>query len=467
MTLSSHTIPAPPPMRFLGQFGHLLSFMRDPIGFMSKLHCEYGEIAALAEGNAEQVFVFAPKYNRQVLGDAERFHTIPVPFPIPEGSALARLFTIPGQMNGSQNRRQRGVMFSALHKRYYQHYRDSVVSLTEKKIASWRIGEQRDLVKEMSTLTFATPCLAIFGLNPEQEGKTIVQLLEEWGDMLLARATTLLPFTLPGLPYRHLLRLSERLEKEYRALIAGKRANGLGADALSMLIKLHDEDRTHLSDAELIGQMNNLFNAGNTSRATILTWTLFLLSQHPKALLSVREELSSQLKLKGNAPTIEQLNQLPTLEGVIKESMRLLPPINWFSRRAMTSTQLGVYHIPKGAIIICTPFVTHRLPELYPQPNHFLPERWQSIDPDPYSYIPFGAGPRMCVGYHIAMLEMKLILAIILQRYHLTPPAGARIDRTGIMLTAPKEMPMLIGAPDGLFIRNEVQGNIRSLVALG
>jgi cytochrome P450 len=94
--------------------------------------------------------------------------------------------------------------------------------------------------------------------------------------------------------------------------------------------------------------------------------------------MAVRKELAN--KLNGNPPTLEQLNDLPQLEAALKESMRLLPPINWFSRRATAATQLGSYHIPKGATVICSPFVTHREPKLYPQPNKFLPERWHTLN---------------------------------------------------------------------------------------
>ncbi len=455
----SPSLPGPPPLPLVGWRGYFLAFARDPIAFIHKLHRQYGDIAAITSGNTCYIFVFTAAYNRQVLGNDVLFHVVETPFPIPPGSSLARLFTIPGQMNGARNGQQRQVMYKTISRKAHEPYRDKLVGLVRDMLDSWQIGEERDLYQDMLGLAVRAPVYAMFDVDVWGDGRQLISLIHQWGDTLLDFNTRLFPYNLSGASYRRLLQLSELLEAEYRRLIARRRARGLGGeDALASLIRLHDAYPNRLSDDELIGQINNLCHAGNTSRATMMTWTLFLLSQHPSVLAQVQAELA--YTLAGQPPTVAQLHDLPCLRGVLKESMRLLPPMNWFSRRAMAPAQLGAYAIPAGSIVICSPFVTHRQPDVYPDPHQFDPSRWQTLRPDPYEYIPFGAGPRLCPGGDLATMEIMIILAMILQRYQLTPPPQARIDRSGMMLSAPPQMPVQVRPSDGRYPFHPVQGNI-------
>jgi len=439
---------------------HNLKFWRNPLTFMETLHRDYGDIVAISP---KHIFIFSADYNQQALNNAQQFHTVKVPFPTPPNSALARLFTIPGQMNGPENRHQRQIMLTTLHQKYYDRYYQGIVQVITHHLATWRVGQTRDMLPEMNQITLKTPCQAIFDLDPDGEGQQVVKLIEAWGDTLIASNTTLFPFNLKGLPYHHLLRISEQLETEYTRLIQRQRARGLPSEApLSYLIEQYDEK--HLTWAELIGQMNNLFNAGNTSRAAVLAWTLFLISQHPDFLGMVQAEL--RRNVAGNIPTAAELANLPLLEAAIKETMRLLPPVSWFSRTVMADTQLGDYPIANGTTIICSPFVIQRHPDIYPQPHRFWPERWLTTTPNIYAYLPFGAGPRACVGSNLALFEMKLVLAMILQQYQLTPPAQAVINSTGVMVSMPQAMPLELWPREVPFIKRSVRGNIHESVNL-
>ncbi|MCL4867501.1 MAG: cytochrome P450 [Anaerolineae bacterium] len=459
----SPSLPGPPPLPLVGWRGYLLAFARDPIAFIHKLHRRYGDIAAIACGNTCYIFVFTAAYNRQVLGNDTLFHVVETPFPIPPGSSLARLFTIPGQMNGERNGHQRQVMNKTISRKAYEPYRERLIKLVQRTLDSWQIGEERDLYQDILSLAVRTPGYAMFDIDVWGEGRQLISLIDQWGDALLDFNTRLFPYNLPGASYRRLLQLSELLEAEYRHLITRRRVAGLaGEDALASLIRLHDAHPNRLSDDELIGQINNLCHAGNSSRATIMSWTLFLLSQYPSVLALVQAELAHTLA--GHPPTLAQLHDLPWLRNVLKESMRLLPPMNWFSRRVMASAQLGPYAIPADSIVICSPFVTHRQPDVYPDPHRFDPSRWQTVRPDPYEYIPFGAGPRLCPGGDLATMEMIIILAMILQRYQLTPPPQARIDRAGMMLSAPLKMPVQVRPSNGRYPFHPVQGNIWQLI---
>jgi cytochrome P450 len=262
------------------------------------------------------------------------------------------------------------------------------------------------------------------------------------------------------------LTTSAQLEARILATIEQKRAN-LAAhhDVLAMLIQARDDDGAGMTDEELIGQASVIFVAGHETSSNALTWTLFLLSQHPEILADVQDELAGELR--GGAPAVEQLGRLPLLERVIKESMRLLPPATFMMRNTAAPTQFGPYSVPAGANLTVSPYITHRLPELYSNPQRFTPERWATVNPGTYEYIPFGAGPHMCIGSTFALMEIKIVLAMLLQRYRLALAPGARVDRRVTITMSPRHgMPMIVAPRDQRITLGQVRGNIREIVDL-
>src|SRR5690606_21448741 len=190
---------------------------------------------------------------------------------------------------------------------------------------------------------------------------------------------------------------------------------------------------------------------------------LFLLSQHPDVAAGVADELDRALA--GRLPTVDDLPELPLLEAVIKESMRLLPPVLWWSRVSTAPCTLGPYAVAEGAHVVYSAFITHRLPACYPEPERFLPERWRTCEPGPFEYIPFSAGPRMCLGATFAMVEMKLVLATLLSRFRLAPLPGSRVDHGGLMLSTPRPgLPMRVYRQDRSLVRVPVRGSIHRVV---
>ncbi len=164
---------------------------------------------------------------------------------------------------------------------------------------------------------------------------------------------------------------------------------------------------------------------------------------------------------------LEQTRSLPLLDRVIKESMRLFPPAIHGGRIATGPFEMGGYEFPTGTKVMYSEFITHRMPEIYPEPQRFLPERWAGPEPTTFAYIPFLAGPRRCLGAEFAMLELKIVLALLLQRYRLTLPQGTRIDRSVLFTLEPKHgMPMLLERQDRQWAKVAVDGDIHELVNL-
>lgn len=222
-----------------------------------------------------------------------------------------------------------------------------------------------------------------------------------------------------------------------------------------------------MTDAELLGQAATFFVAGHETTANTLAWTLFLLAQHPQVVAELAEELDGLLR--GEPPTIKQLAQLPLLEAVVKESMRLLPALPLlFPRTVAEPTELGTCALPKGARVVVSPIVTHRQPALFPEPMRFRPERWQKLQPSAYEYIPFSAGPRMCIGAGFASMTLRIVLAMVVQKFRLELAPDARISRhVRSSIMAPKHgIPMTVLGPEHRLRRQErIRGDIHELVS--
>jgi cytochrome P450 len=280
--------------------------------------------------------------------------------------------------------------------------------------------------------------------------------------------------------YEELLEFADVLEQEILALIHTRRASQeLGRDVLSNLVRTHDEEG-NLSDEELVGQATVLLSAAHMTTAHSLTWSLFLLAQHPTIMSALWDELQtgrppgsfvgtdSQPGVPRPDGTLPKGEDLTLLDRVIKESMRILPASAYSQRVNMVEATIGPLHLQRGTGIVFTPIITHRLPELYPQPDRFLPDRWIGFQPNPYAYIPFGGGPRLCIGGPLATAIVRIALRQILSQYRLTVSPGAEINAhiESTMLVPTNGMPMRIDLADGQFECSPISGNLLELVDL-
>jgi cytochrome P450 len=475
MLTASRRLPGPPAMPVLGARGNLMRFFREPIAYMERLYRTYGKVVGLARDYDRTVFAFGPEYNRQILTNQDLFHNpSALLFPTPEDSSARKLDQGMISINGAQHKQQRALAMPAFHKQHVDTYRDDIVALTAGVLDRWQARAKQhgapplDVAREMQRITLRIVNKTLFGLDPSPQADAFGAMTQRWQAMLLSPAVIFFPVDLPGTPYRLALAHAERLEAHYRALIARKRADSAGQrDALALLMAARDEEGRGLTDAELIGQANVLFIAGHDTSSNALTWTLFLLAQHPAVLHALVDELEGTLH--GGAPTIEHLRpgsgHLPLLDQVIKESMRVLPAIPVVARITTAPCTLGPHAIPAGAWVFFGQYMTHHLPELYPEPMRFLPERWTMIEPSAYEYLPFGAGPRRCLGATLAMMLLKIVLAMTLQRYRLTLSPGARVDYQVHITMSPRGgMPMIVAPQDRRFRRSEMSGTVRQMI---
>lgn len=480
---ASHSLPGPRALPVLGPGLELLRFVQDPIEHVGALFRRYGPIARLAVGSRTRivstepdvpgtVFLFGPELNRSLLTNHADFHKCALTGPLyprepltPRTRPLTRMLTGLFHVNENAHREQRRLLMPAFHRSRIESYLAEVVLVTEQLLEEYRIGSVRDLRPDMMRVTLRIATATLFGTDLGELGLSIGHDLERWGMSL--RAANILPFDLPFLPYREWLNLSCAIDRKIRAVIAQKRQDpGSRRDMLSMLLETRDEQGGGLSEDELIGHAGVIFAAGHETSSNALSWTLFLLTEHPRVTENLYDELWG--RLHGGAPTLEDLNELPLLEAVVKESLRLFPPAPLNHRITARDTELGEYPIPKGTEVLSSIYHTHRMPEFYAEPARFLPERWRNLDPGPYAYLPFSSGPRMCIGATFALFEIKVVLALLLQRFRLELVPNQRIDRYfGITLAPSPRLMMRLWRNDRAFARAaRVHGAVRRMVDL-
>ena len=445
-------------------------FFRDPIGCMRELQQKYGSLVALgsiAFGEPTKLHVLAigPEFNRQVLGDPAKFRTTGQFIHGPNDSAQRRIRFGLTRMNGPQHKQQRQLILPPFHKKAVAGYHDLTVELAQEVIGQWKPG-RRDVYADMRAVTLRIASAVLFG-HEASDAYRIGHLLEVWARRNFSGPVWFFPVNIPGTPYHRLLKHAELVEQEILRLVEKRRRDPSDrTDVLSILIQARDDENRGMTDMELVGQATILFGASFETTASTLTWTVFLLAQHPGIMRELMDELDRVLG--GDAPTREQLPQLSFLDRVIKESMRILPPVP-FTIRAAEEDQIpmGSLTLSHGARVICSHFLTHHLPDIYPEPELFRPDRWREIDPTQYEYLPFSAGPRACVGAMFAIQVLKISLAIILQKFRFTIVPGAQIDRVVRITMNPRYgMPVVIHQNDRRYESSEVRGQIHEMVKL-
>ncbi|MFT3765596.1 MAG: cytochrome P450 [Minicystis sp.] len=476
MKSSLAALRGPRPMPVVGWRGNMLRFFGDPIGYMDPLPRAFGSVVPFADGGAGPVLIrsaaerstlfgFGPACNQAVLGQMAVYHSTRVPGP-PEAKSFHRLLSGLFDMNDDRHRQHRRLLQPAFHKKRIEGYRDIMVELTARMIDGFRPGEARDLTMDFQRLTLDVANKALFGLDPSPGVYSIGERIQKVVELSMSPAT-MIPINLPKTPRRRLIDESAALEAEIRAVIAQKRAAGVdGTDVLSTLLATRDEDGTTLSDDELLGHLFLLFFAGHDTTKSTLAWTLFLLSQHPRILAALVDEIRGALG--GGAPSVEQLGQMPLLDRVLKESLRLFTPAPFTPRITVAETSLEGRDLPVGTEVILSYYHTHRNPDLYPDPLRFSPRRWEGFTPAQYEYVPFGGGARMCIGASFATMEAKIALSMLLQRYRFDLKPGAPVDRKATIVLSPKHgMPMIpraVGTGGGA--GEQVRGDVHEMVDL-
>jgi cytochrome P450 len=430
----------------------------DSVGCLMRLEREYGALVAFPKGGELTVFAFGPEANRAVFADPQLYHIVGPPGP--RGSSHRRFQQGLLGLNGAQHTSHRRLLMPALAKEAVLAQTGAMHDLVDRCLESWRPGQRIDLYQAMKQFSLDLAGKLLFGLDEIPRAPALAAAFQSWLDSYISCLFAMsLPAVAPPGSYEQMLAKAEELEAHFQELIALRRLNLRHGDRdlLSVLLAAHEAGR--INDTELIGEMHTLLNASYQTTASALTWTLLLLAQHPEVTRALCEP-SDGPRMGANAAAYAAL-----LDGVIKESMRLLPPVVFTARRLTAPATLLGCPLPAGTFVMVSIYVTHHQAETFPEPERFLPERWQGRSVSPYAYLPFAAGPRMCLGTMFSMQLFQIAIPAILRRYRLALSPGTRVDRhSNLTLGVRGNLPATVLAQDGRFECVPLTGNIHEMV---
>lgn len=440
-------IRGPKPLPLIGTMLSLYNLLDDPVKIAFNLRNQ-GNVVALIDQNPAVVFIFGAERNREILSQSALFQHDEDLIKAPPGSAMSKMRYGMVVINGDLHKRHRKLMQPAFQKSALDGYATDIVATTRVMLERWKVGEVSkidDLCRE-ATLAMAMKCF--YGLDIGNDAHKLGHLAEEWGKTLVAPTTILMPFNIPGFGYWKSLKMGEEVVNYLDAIIEKKRQLGDGQkDVMWMIMNSRDNDGKTLSDDELAAQAAALFFAGHETTAITLAWTVFLLERHPAIHAALMTEINTVLG--GRDPGSDDINRMPMLDRVIKESMRILPAVPFlFMRVCAENSTVGGFAVPKGSNIMLSPLAAHHDPNIYPDPKRFRPDRWIDKPPSPYDYMPFGVGARACIGMLFAERALRLMIPMVLQRFRFAMPAGTRVNRLtrGNILHPRHGLPMRIEA---------------------
>ncbi len=417
-------------------------FQNDLLGFVTRNFAQYGSIWKIEAGNEVQFMISEPDLIQEVtVKQADKFHKS-ADYTNPD-KGLSR-FLGSGLLtnDGDFWKRQRKLVAPAFHTKRIEAYAQSMIDSTQAMLDRWQGQSQLDIDDEMMRVTLQIVVKTLFNVDISQDAKRIgdamTALQEMVGNNDIVEA--LLPAWIPT-PQRFRSRRAVRdLDDIVYRLIADWRKIGEDhGDLLSMLLLARDDEDNGMTDKQVRDEAVTLFLAGHDTTANTLNWTWYLLAQNPDIEAKLHAEIDTVLN--GSTPTLADLRRLPYAEMVIKESMRLFPPAYFYGRVAIDDVQLGSYSVAKGTGIGISSYSVHRDPRWWDEPLAFRPERFSPENTDSirkYSYIPFGAGPRVCIGNSFAMMEAHLMLVLIAQRYKLHLSAGQIVEPSPLLTMRPK-----------------------------
>ena len=409
-------VPAVPGLPLIG---NLLAFRRDQLALQDRA-AALGPLARLTMGPYPVYVVTAADLAHEVLVEhAARYRKSP-------GLGFLRPLLGDGLLTADAevNRRHRKLLAPAFAPRRLAAYGELMVGETRAQLARWRAGDHRDLAAEMMELTLAIAGRTLFGADVRGDASTVAHGLELAMRSMIANLSSpiQLGYDWPLPRHRRMRRAVAMLDEVvYRLIAEGRRHGGDRGDVLSMLLLARDEDDgTGLTDREVRDEVMTLLLAGHETTANALTWTWYELGRHPELAARVAAEVR---EVVGDRDvTAADLPALPLTAAVIDEAMRLHPPAYVVGREALTDVELGGHALAARSIVVINIRGIHRRADYYPDPLAFRPER---MLPDARKrrprqhYLPFGAGPRVCIGQHFALLEAQLVLATMAQRAQL------------------------------------------------
>ncbi|MCH8318378.1 MAG: cytochrome P450 [Bacteroidetes bacterium] len=423
--------------------GNALEFAEDPLGFLTETAKKHKHISLLRLANVHLCYLSHPDHIKHVLQVNNKNYHKDIKY------EQLKLFLGEGLLTSEGDfwLRQRRIAQPAFHRKEIASFATTMTDCTLQMMERWRNNGQHalslDIHTEMMVLTLRIVGKTLLSKDMTGDassiGKSLGYLIEAVNKRIFNVFN--LPLWVPTLKNLKFKKEKGVIDEVVLNLIEDrKRNNSSEDDLLSMLMGAKDEETGEgMSTEQLRDEVMTIFVAGHETTANALTWTFYLLSSHPE----VEEKLHRELKevLNGKTPEMEDIPKLKYTLQVIEESMRLFPPAWVIGRRALDDDEIGGFKIKKGDNIIMSPYVMHRDPEYWKDPEKFDPTRFSyenAKDRSKFIYFPFGGGPRFCIGSNFALMEMQLLVATIAQRFRLRLAPGHKVEKNPLVTLRPK-----------------------------
>ncbi|WP_129113861.1 cytochrome P450 [Halegenticoccus tardaugens] len=437
----------PPGPKQAPLLGNTRQFFRDSLSFMTACREAYGDVSRFRVGSTDLYLIANPADIQRVLATEAAHYRKPT-FQDSLNEVLGDGLLLNEGNDLWERQRRRAQPAFQIQRVLHPEATAALTRYTKELLAEWRPGETIDIHSEMLTLTLKAIGKLMFDVEFENaEIQRIRKNLEPLGQEFEPNfLQALLPDWAPTPPNPRFQAGLEGLRQDMLDLVdqrletTNPTANETEEPADFLTVMLRAFQREADVDEDLLrDELITILLAGQDTTALALTYTLTLLAEHPEIEVRLHEELVSTL---GEGPIMpETLFELSSLDRIIKESLRMYPPVHAMAREPRLDVRLGGYRIPKGAGVLLSQWVTHRDPRWYTEPETFDPDRWQTerrATRPGYAYFPFGGGPRVCIGKTIAVIEIKLILATILRQYRFERASDEPIELEPVVTMQPK-----------------------------
>jgi cytochrome P450 len=415
--------------------GNVREMVRDPLRFFQNIVLQYGDIVCYRPAPEPAYLLNHPDYIRHVLVDNNRNYSKDTYSNRLFGRAVGEgLLT----SEGKTWRKQRRMMQPAFHHTRIEQLDGLIVEATQSMLDQWQhafeLNQPIDIAREMAALTLTVTTRSLFGVNLGEEVREVGEIVNRGARYLEKQSDPRLLQSLQGLG-EVVDRIIQRRKQNFKD----------GGDLLSsMILARDDKSGMGMDDEQLRHQVMTLLLAGYETTASALTWTWHLLAHNLWAVDRLRREVRETLQ--GHPPRYADLDNLPFTGMVLDESLRFYPPAWTLGRRAIGEDVIDGFYIPANTVIAICTYVLHRHPGFWNQPDTFDPERFSpenSKGRHKYAYIPFGGGPRQCIGNNFGLMEAALVMACILQRFELHSISGMDVHPQALFVLRPNRDVMM------------------------
>ena len=427
-------------------WGGTFDFQRNPAEFVLDGHEKYGDVFVTRVLTGQSFFIRDPAVVNAInVTHAKHIHKPKVvkqmwkPF---LGDGL-----VPN--DGESWKRQHKLIMPGFHKMRVDAYAPTMATYTRDMIRGWNNGEQRDFRNEILALALRIVAKTLFDTDLAHESETVHEAMRDIGEALIDHAQTPIPTPRwwPSERNKRMVRALDAMDGVIERLVSARRKDRKDRGDLMSHIVFATDEKGSMSDKQMRDELMTLIFAGHETTAHTLTWAWYLLATNRDKLKKAQREIDETIGDRSIG--VDDLQKLPYLEMCLKESLRRLPAVWIYAREAQRDLRLGDYFFPKGAILAVSPFAIGRNPKYFDRPLEYRPERWtRELERQlpKGAYVPFAAGPRVCLGKQFAMMEMRIVLGTLLQNVDINVLEGFEPDFAAELSLNPGErgMPMQV-----------------------